>query len=164
MSYLLQDWKANKGNIKGRLVLFSFRLASIGTKNKLLFIIFIPYLLFYRFFVEWVLGIELPYKTQVGKGLRLYHGQAMVVNSATKIGENCVIRHCVTIGNRLNKDGSESACPVIGNNVEIGSNVCIIGPITVGNNVKIGAGTVVVKNVPDDCTVVGNPGVIKMRT
>ena len=55
------------------------------------------------------------------------------------------------------KDGSDSKSPIIGNNVEIGSNACIIGDIKIGNNTKIGAGTIVIKDVPDNCIVVGNP-------
>lgn len=48
--------------------------------------------------------------------------------------------------------------PIIGNNVNIGANVCIIGGIRIGDNVDIGAGTVVVKDIPDNAVVVGNPG------
>ena len=160
MLYLLQDLKANKGNTKGQMVLFLFRLASLATRHKLIFIAFIPYLLFYRFFVEWVLGIELPYKVQLGSSLKLFHGQSLVINKGTVIGSNCTIRHSTTIGNKTNMDGTDSACPVIGSNVEIGAHVCIIGNITIGNNVKIGAGSVVVKNIPDNCIVVGNPAKI----
>jgi putative colanic acid biosynthesis acetyltransferase WcaB len=159
------DWKRNKKNIKGRLVLPAFRIAHLAANNKMLFIIFIPYLIFYRIVVEWILGIELPYKTLIGKGLSLYHGHALVVNDGTVIGEDCVLRHSTTIGNKLLSNGSFSQCPKIGNNVDIGSNVCIIGPIIIGNNVIIGAGSVVVKDVPPDSVVVGNPArIIKKAT
>ena len=158
------DWKRNKHNIKGRLILAAFRFASFAKLNKALFILFIPYLILYRIFVEWLLTVELPFKTKVGKGLIIYHGQAMVINDGTIIGENCTIRHCTTIGSKQNENGSYSSCPVIGNNVDIGSNVCIIGPITIGNNVKIGAGSVVIKNVPDNVIVVGNPARIIKTT
>ncbi len=61
-------------------------------------------------------------------------------------------RHGVTIGNR----GPDSlACPRIGNGVELGANVVIIGDITIGNNVTVGAGSVVLDSVPDDALVVG---------
>lgn len=157
---VFQDFSRNKNNIKGKLILFLFRVAEIGKVNQFIFIIWIPYLIFYRIFVEWILGIELPYKTIVGKGLTIYHGQSLVINDGTVIGDDCTLRHCTTIGNKQLADGSFSKCPSIGNNVDIGSNVCIIGPIIIGNNVTIGAGSVVVKDVPDGAVVVGNPGKI----
>jgi len=111
----------------------------------------------YRYFVEWVLGIELPRKLTIGRGLALYHGQGLVVNKSTIIGEYCVLRNSTTIGHKRLADGSFSQCPRIGNNVDIGANVCIIGGITIGDNVTIGAGSVVVKDVPANSVVAGNP-------
>ncbi len=107
--------------------------------------------------MEWVLGIELPRKLTVGKGLSLYNGQALVINKSTVIGENCVLRNSTTIGHKKLADGTLSRSPRIGNNVDIGANVCIIGDVTIGDNVIIGAGSVVIKDVPADCVVVGNP-------
>lgn len=156
-TYLFQDWKANRGNPKGRVVMLMFRWLQFVNRYLLLKIIFIPYLVFYRFFIEWVLCIELPRKLTIGKGLILYHGQALVVNFKTIIGDNCVLRNSVTIGHKKLADGTMSACPRIGNNVDIGANVCIIGDVTIGDNVIIGAGAVVVKDVPSNCVVVGNP-------
>jgi putative colanic acid biosynthesis acetyltransferase WcaB len=69
------------------------------------------------------------------------------------------LRHSTTIGNLDNGTGQNS-CPSIGNNVDIGSNVCIIGKVEIGDNVIIGAGSVVVKNIPSNCVVVGNPAKI----
>jgi len=156
-AYLFQDWKANRGNIKARIVLTMFRLVMLINRYTLTKIIFFPYLMFYRVNVEWILGVELPRKLIAGKNLIFYHGQGLVVNKSTIIGDNCVLRNGVTIGHKKLADGSLSRCPRIGNNVDIGPNVSIIGDISIGNNVVIGAGTVVVKDVPDNCTVVGNP-------
>lgn len=104
-----------------------------------------------------MLGIELPWDTQIGPNLKLQHGLALVVNHETIIGANCTLRHSTTIGNKKLPDGSYSSSPQIGNNVEIGSNVVILGPITVGDNAVIGAGSVVVKDVAAGAVVVGNP-------
>lgn len=156
-SYLFQDWKANRKNPKGQLVMLMFRFLQYVNRYLLLKIIFIPYLIFYRFFVEWVLCIELPRKLIIGRGLTLYHGQALVVNFKTVIGNNCVLRNSVTIGHKKLADGSLSKSPHIGNNVDIGANACIIGNITIGDNVIIGAGAVVVKDVPANSIVAGNP-------
>lgn len=155
--YIFQDWKANKGNVKARIVLTMFRLVNAINRYMLLKIIFFPYLMFYRFFVEWSLGIELPRKLRAGKNLIFYHGQGLVVNFGTVIGENCVLRNGVTIGHKKLTDGTLSRCPQIGNNVDIGPNVCIIGDIVIGDNVTIGAGAVVVKSIPENSVAVGNP-------
>lgn len=161
---LFQDWKQNSGNIKGQLVLFMFRFAQLANKNYAVAVLLCIYLAFYHVFVEWVLCIEIPRKTSIGKGLTLYHGQALVINQETIIGKNCVLRNSTTIGHKKLADGSFSACPKIGDNVDIGANVCIIGDIIIGDNVTIGAGTVVVKDVPDNCTIVGNPARILRPT
>ena len=156
-AYLFQDWSANRQNFKAQLVLFLFRLVQFFNRYIITKIIFYPYFMLYRYWVEWHLGIELPRKLTVGKGLSLYHGQALVVNKGTIIGENCVLRNSTTIGHKKLADGTFSGCPRIGNNVDIGANVCIIGDVIIGDNVIVGAGSVIVKDVPADCMVVGNP-------
>ncbi|WP_448701689.1 serine acetyltransferase [Mucilaginibacter sp. AW1-3] len=156
-AHLFQDRKANRKNFKGQLVLFLFRLAQAINRSMITKVIFYPYLLWYRYVVEWVWGIELPRKLTAGNGLVIYHGQALILNQGVVLGDNVVLRNSVTIGHKKLADGTFTACPRIGNNVDIGANVCIIGDITIGDNVIIGAGSVVVKSVPDNCTVVGNP-------
>jgi putative colanic acid biosynthesis acetyltransferase WcaB len=156
-SYLFQDRQANRQNFKAQLVLFMFRLAQLINRSMITKVIFYPYLLFYRYYVDWCWGIELPRKLTVGKGLSLYHGHALVINQGVIIGENCVLRNSTTIGHKKLADGSFSKCPRIGNNVDIGANVCIIGDVNIGNNVIIGAGAVVTKSILADCIAVGNP-------
>ena len=81
------------------------------------------------------------------------HPYSTIIN-AEKIGDNFSCIHCTTLGD---KDGGR---PMLGNNVMLGANVTIIGPVHIGNNVTIGAGSVVVKDVPDNCVVAGNPAKI----
>ncbi len=159
VSFVFQDWSANTRNSKGRLLGVLFRLANYGLGNPVIRLLLLPYRLLYRLLVEWTLGVELPYNTVVGSGLRIYHGQALVVHKNVQLGRNCVLRQSTTIGNA----GTGSICPVIGNNVNIGANVCIIGPVHIGDNVVIGAGSVVTKSIPTGCTVVGNPARILRR-
>ena len=95
-------------------------------------------------------------ETKIGEGLLMAHPYSTVLN-AESIGKNFYCIHCTTLGKTPN------GRPVIGDNVTLGANVTIIGPVRIGNNVTIGAGSVVVKDIPDNCVVVGNPARIIKR-
>lgn len=93
-------------------------------------------------------------KCQIEGGFYAVHAYSTIIN-AKSIGKNFTCRNCTTIGNKI--DGRNDLVPIIGDNVVLGSNVVIIGDVNIGNNVIIGAGAVVVKDIPDNCVVVGNP-------
>lgn len=93
---------------------------------------------------------------KMGGGFLLSHPYATILN-AESIGENFSCRHCTTLGAKPN------GRPVIGNNVSLGANVTIIGHVHIGDNVVVGAGAVVVKDVPSNCVVAGNPAKIIKR-
>jgi serine O-acetyltransferase len=95
---------------------------------------------------------------EIGKGLFIMHGYSTILN-AQSIGNNCIIFQMVTIG--LN-DRSDRG-PIILDNVRICTGAIIIGNITIGENSTIGAGALVLKDVPENCTVVGNPAYIIKR-
>jgi len=165
MKDILQDWEANRGNPKGQLVLALFRLAQwVRALPEPWWLLGIPYLAFYRINVEWILGIELRFKTRVGPRLRLFHGQALVVHESAVIGADCTLRQSTSIGSKKLADGSDGASPVLGNGVDVGANAVILGAITVGDGAVIGAGAVVLKDVPARAVVAGNPArVISQR-
>lgn len=98
--------------------------------------------------------------SRIGGGIYCAHPYATILN-AKSIGKHFSVRQCTTLGNK--NDGEGTNGPMIGDNVYLGANVCIIGNIKIGNNVIVGAGAVVVKDVPDNCVVAGNPARIIKR-
>lgn len=103
-------------------------------------------------------GISIPYNTKIGPGLYLGHFGGIVVNHDVRIGRNCNINHCVTIG--ATYGGKFPGVPTILDNVFLGPGSKIIGGITVGNNAAVGANCVVTEPVSDGGVVVGIPGKI----
>jgi putative colanic acid biosynthesis acetyltransferase WcaB len=156
-----RDQRANRMNPKGQLVLFAFRLAHVFATekdtNRILWIAALPILILYRILVEWTMCIELPAKTDIGAGLKLWHGQALVVNDHARIGSDCTLRHSTTIGSKVLASGEEGPSPALGDRVDVGSNVVILGGISIGDDVVIGAGSVVIRDVADGAVVAGNP-------
>lgn len=155
----IRDLKANRKNYKGLTFLLFFRISNFlfrYRKTVILFIVGIPIWIFYKVFFEWIMSIDISYKTEIGAGLCFEHCMGTVLNQHVVMGENCHLRHNTTIGCKKCK-ADDPDCPVIGNNVKIGSNSIILGNISIGNNVIIGAGSVVLKDIPANSLVAGNP-------
>lgn len=110
--------------------------------------------------VETATGISLPKSIDIGPGLRIWHFGGIFVHHEARIGANCTLRQGVTIGNRM----IGGPAPTIGDDVEFGAYAQVLGAIRVGNGCRIGAMAVVLKNVPDGATAVGNPARIVART
>ncbi len=111
-----------------------------------------------RFFT----GVEIHPGAKIGKNLFIDHGMGVVIGETSEIGDNVTIYHNVTLGGSSpsidsERQRHEKRHPTIGNDVVIGSGAQIIGPIKVGNNSRIAANAVVVKDVPENATMVGIP-------
>lgn len=109
-------------------------------------------------FGRFLTGIEIHPGAKIGRRLFIDHGMGIVIGETTTIGNDCTIYHSATLGG-TGKDKNKRH-PDLGNNVMVGAGVKILGPIKIGNNVKIGANSVILKDVPDNTTVVGIPGKI----
>jgi serine O-acetyltransferase len=95
--------------------------------------------------------IHISYKCRIGYGLYLGHGVDMIVNPLAIIGNNCNLSQFLSIGSNTGH-----SC-VIGDNVYIGPNVCIVEDVKIGNNATIGAGSVVIRDINHNATAVGVP-------
>ncbi len=105
--------------------------------------------------VEIICGITIGSTATIGRRLRIEHHGCIVIHGATVIGDDCLIRHGVTIGN----SGTEDlfGAPRIGNRVQMGAGAKILGRVTIGDGAIIGANAVVVHDVPDNVAVGGVP-------
>ncbi len=113
-----------------------------------------PISIFIRAGMRLVFSCDIPYKTQIGSGTRFpHHALGIVIHPEAKIGKNCRILHGVTIGGK----SGHKQLPVIGNNVFIGANSVVMGPIKIGDNAVIGAGSVVLHDVKENTVVSGVP-------
>lgn len=101
-------------------------------------------------------GIEIHPGAKIGSRVFIDHGAGVVIGETTEIGDDVVIYQGVTLGGTGKHKGKRH--PTIENNVMISAGAKILGPFTVGEGSKIGAGSVVLKEVPPHCTVVGVPG------
>lgn len=102
-----------------------------------------------------VTGVEIHPAADVGRRVVIDHGIGVVVGSTAEIGDDVLLYHGVTLGNRRPVDGKRH--PTVGDDVLLGANATILGPIEIGDGATVGGAAVVVEPVDDGETVVGNP-------
>lgn len=112
-------------------------------------------------FSRFLTGVEIHPGAKVGEGLFIDHGMGVVIGETAEIGNNVTIYQGVTLGGTGKEKGKRH--PTVGNNVVISTGAKVLGNIRIGDNSRIGAGSVVLKNVPANTTVVGIPGKIVVR-
>ena len=101
-------------------------------------------------------GVEIHPGAKIGKGVFIDHGMGVVIGETSEIGDRCLLYQGVTLGGTGKESGKRH--PTLESNVVIGAGAKVLGGICVGTNTRIGAGSVVVKNVDANSTVVGIPG------
>lgn len=109
-------------------------------------------------FSRFMTGIEIHPGAKIGRRVFIDHGMGVVIGETAEVGDDVTIYHGVTLGGTSLK--KEKRHPTIGNSVVIGTGAKILGPFRVGDRVRVGANSVVIREVPDDATVVGVPGKI----
>jgi serine O-acetyltransferase len=137
--------------------LWFHRLANFLWRNRLLFPArFISHIS--RFFT----GVDIHPGAKIGRRFFIDHGAGVVIGETVEIGDDVLMYQGAILGGTKMK--REKRHPTVGNNVVIGANSVVLGPITIGDNVKIGSGSVVLKSIPPGATVVGVPGRIVEAT
>ncbi|MFC1621147.1 serine O-acetyltransferase [Candidatus Omnitrophota bacterium] len=107
-------------------------------------------------FSRFITGVEIHPGAKIGRRVFIDHGMGVVIGETSEIGDDTLLYKGVVLGGTALEKGKRH--PTIGKNVVIGSNACVLGPVTIGDGAKIGSGSVVVKDVPSGATVVGIPG------
>jgi len=110
---------------------------------------------------EIVCGVTIGVAATIGRRLVIEHSGAIVIHGASRIGDDCIIRQGVTLGNRHLDD--PSGAPVLGSRVSIGAGAKLLGRIEIGDDVEIGANAVVIRDVPQGAIAVGIPAYVIRR-
>ena len=106
-------------------------------------------------------GIEIHPGATIGRGLFIDHGSGVIIGETAEIGDNVTLYQGVTLGGTGKEQGKRH--PTLKDNVMVSAGAKVLGSFTIWENSKIGAGSVVLKEVPPNCTVVGVPGrIVKM--
>jgi serine O-acetyltransferase len=134
----------------GLHALWLHRVAHVFWKRKFLFIARLV-----SHFSRFLTNIEIHPGAAIGEQFFIDHGAGVVIGETTEIGDNVLLYQGVVLGGTSPE--KKKRHPTIGNDVVIGANATLLGPITIGDGAKIGAGSVVIKDVPPEKTVVGVP-------
>jgi len=107
-------------------------------------------------FGRFMTGVEIHPGAKIGKGFFMDHGMGTVIGETSEIGDNVTLYQGVTLGGTGKHTGKRH--PTLEDNVVVGANATVLGPVRIGHDSRIGAGSVVVRDVLPDSTVVGVPG------
>ena len=156
---LLEDLKTQREGLLGlgfwALLVYRFGHARFIIKNKILRAPWtIVYIILHKL-IEIICGITIGSTAVIGRRLCIEHHGGIVIHGATIIGDDCLIRHGVTLGNTGYND--PYGAPKVGDRVQMGAGAKILGRVNVGNDAIIGANAVVTHDVPEHAVVGGVP-------
>ena len=134
---------------KGFHALQAYRVANYWVKEKLSFSLYIQSIVSEKF------NVDIHPNAKMGKGIMVDHASGVVIGETAIVGDYSSIFHGVTLGGVGSEKGQRH--PQVGKNVLLSANSTIVGNIKIGDNAKIGAGSVVIDDIPKDCTAVGVP-------
>jgi len=115
----------------------------------------------FAFVARWLTHVDIHPGARIGRRFFIDHGAGVVIGETAEVGDDVTLYHGVTLGGT--SWNREKRHPTLGNGVLIGAGAKILGPIVLGDQVRVGANSVVIKDVPPCCTVVGIPGRIVQR-
>lgn len=110
---------------------------------------------------RWITGVEIHPGATIGRRFFIDHGMGIVIGETAELGDDVTLYHGVTLGGTSWNAGKRH--PTLEDGVVVGAGAKILGPITIGKNARVGSNSVVVKEVPENATVVGIPGRIVMQ-
>ncbi|QDT08789.1 serine O-acetyltransferase [Planctomycetes bacterium K23_9] len=140
------------------LATYRFGVWRMGVRPKLVRgLLSVLYKHFYRRSAYYY-GIEIPYTARIGRRVTIEHQHGIVIHGASIVGDDCVLRHGVTLG--IRSENHPTDAPHLGNRVSVGAGAKILGAVSIGDDAKIGANAVVVCDVPAGCTAAGVPAKI----
>jgi serine O-acetyltransferase len=159
MNIVLEDLKTQREGLLSlgfwALLIYRFGHARFRIKNKILRAPWTFVYIILNKFVEIVCGITIGSTALIGRRFSIEHHGCIVIHGASIVGDDCLIRHGVTLGNTGYDD--PFGAPTLGNRVQMGAGAKVIGRISIGNDVIIGANAVVIHDVPDATAVGGVP-------
>ena len=116
-----------------------------------------------RLLIRNVYGVEIAGSTVIGRRVRIGHHQGVILGYDTVIGDDCLIRQNVTLG-QSNDDGRTEDQPVIGNGVQFGAGATVVGRVTVGDGARVGPGAIILTNMPAGASAFAAPArILKAR-
>lgn len=159
MNIIREDLKTHREGLLAlgfwALLVYRFGHARFAINNKWLRLPWTCLYIFLNKFTEIITGIIIGSTAQIGRRFQIEHHGCIVIHGATVIGDDCLIRHGVTLGNTGRAD--PLGAPILGDNVELGAGAKLLGRIVIGKNVVVAANAVVIRDVPENTVVGGVP-------
>lgn len=165
VTLIVEDFRAHREGLlaQGFWALLVYRLSQgrKAVRVRLVRVLWGALSLLAQKVIELATGITLSEGSTIGRRVVIEHHSAIIVHGGAVIGDECILRQGVTIGNRRLDD--PAGAPILGHRVNVGAGAKILGRVTIGDDVAIGANAVVLTDIPANSVAVGVPAVAKRR-